>query len=82
LLGRFLTQKGDQVRFSRCDVFLPEANANELDALFRDTQEVEGIVVGFSDSGRTSGAFALVEVIQRLTMVIPVERLKPRHDPD
>jgi hypothetical protein len=38
---------------------------------------VEGTIVGFSDSGARPKAYAVVEIIQRNTFVVPVERLQP-----
>jgi hypothetical protein len=37
---------------------------------------MEGAIVGFSDSGPRQRAFAVVEVVHRQTMVVPVEKLK------
>ena len=45
--------------------------------MFADTSELEGTIVGFSDSGGASRVFALVEVVQRRTVVVPVENLRP-----
>jgi len=72
--GRSSTEKGDQVSFRVCDVFLP--NAKELPATWADAAEVEGTIVDFSDSGNTSRVFAVVEVVQRRTVVVPIARLK------
>jgi hypothetical protein len=36
---------------------------------------LEGTIVGFSDSGARPRAFAVVEVIQRHTFVVPVDTL-------
>jgi hypothetical protein len=56
-------------------VFLP--NADELGAVFHEEQELEGTVIDFSDSGIRSNAFAIVEIIQKQTVVIPTEKLQP-----
>lgn len=37
--------------------------------------EMEGIIVDFSDSGQKPRFFALVDVIRRQTVVVPVEKL-------
>jgi hypothetical protein len=37
---------------------------------------LQGTVVGFSDSGSVPRAFAVVEVIKRLTVVVPVDQLE------
>jgi fructoselysine-6-P-deglycase FrlB-like protein len=61
------------VRFRVADVFLP--SAEELLAL-SPTAELEGVVIDFSDSGSTSGVFAVVDVIRRQNVVVPVTRLE------
>jgi len=50
-----------------------------LRALSLDT-ELEGRIVGFSDSGNVERAFAVVEVVRRHTVVIPVDRLRLEGD--
>jgi hypothetical protein len=47
-----------------------------LRVAFSGTEELEGTVAGFSDSGSAPQAFALVEVIYKHTVVVPVEKLK------
>ena len=74
--GRSSTEKGDHVSFRVGDVFLP--NAQELTAMWADATEVEGTIVDFSDSGSAFRVFAVVEVIQKHTVVVPVERLKQK----
>jgi hypothetical protein len=73
-MGRSQTEKGDKVTFRMSDVFLPDAE--ELRAIWADTAETEGTIVDFSDSGNTSRVFAVVEVLQRQTVVVPVAKLK------
>ncbi len=68
------TQKGCTVRFHVADVFLP--NVEELLAAFREQEELEGVVIDFSDSGSKTNAFAVIEVIQKGTVVVPVDKLK------
>jgi hypothetical protein len=67
------------VSFRVSDVFLPESE--ELRASWDDTAEVAGTVVDFSDSGSASRVFAVVEVVQRHTVVVPVAKLKLRSHP-
>ena len=67
------TRKGDRVRFSITDVFLP--GAEELVDLSTSSELVEGIVVNFSDSGSQSRIFAVIDVISRSTVVVPVDKL-------
>jgi hypothetical protein len=62
------------VRFRLSDAFLP--GAEELQAIFRDADKLEGCVIDFSDSGAKPDAFAVVEIIQRQTVVVPVEKLE------
>jgi hypothetical protein len=68
------TQKGDRVAFLLSDAFLPEAEQ----ALAEQCREgeIEGTLLDFSDSGEVERAFAVVEVIERQTMVVPVEKLR------
>jgi hypothetical protein len=68
------TQEGDRVQFRVSDVFLP--GPEELLTAPPTQSELEGTVVDFSDSGATPRFFALVEVVTRKTLVIPVEKLK------
>jgi len=68
------TQKGDRVAFLLSDAFLPEAE--EARAGQCREGEVEGTLLDFSDSGDVERAFAVVEVIERQTMVVPVEKLR------
>ncbi|MGP8143985.1 MAG: hypothetical protein ACLQBU_19140 [Terriglobales bacterium] len=55
-------------------MFLP--NVEELLAAFREQEELEGVVIDFSDSGSKTNAFAVIEVIQKGTVVVPVDKLK------
>ncbi len=69
-----LTQVGDKVRFSVTDVFLPgqEMVVAPLPAETR----LEGTIVDFSDAGTEACVFAVVDVVRRETVVIPVEKLE------
>lgn len=70
---RCWTEPGDRVRFRIEDVFLP--NAEGVFAPLPADTEVEGTILSFSDSGPRLQAFAVVEVVQRQTLIVPVERL-------
>lgn len=72
--GRWQTREGDKVRFLASDVFLPGPE-EVFSALAADTP-LEGTVVGFSDSGSEPRVFAVVDVIRRQTVVVPVDRLR------
>ena len=67
------TREGDRVRFRSADIFLP--SAEEVLAL-SSTSELEGVVINFSDSGTEPRAFAVVDVIRRQNVVVPVEKLR------
>ena len=71
--GRWQTREGDKVRFFVSDVFLPGPD-DVFSALSAGTQ-LEGTVVSFSDSGSEPRVFAVVDVIRRQTVVVPVARL-------
>src|SRR5271157_1908861 len=73
---RLPTLAGDKVQFHLADVFLPAAE--EIRHAFFDLDEIEGTITDFSDSGSVPKAFAVVEVILRQTMVVPVEKLELR----
>jgi len=72
-----LTRKGDRVRFRVSDAFLP--GAEELVALATPGEKVEGTVINFSDSGSQLSYFAVVDVIRRRSVVVPVEKLEVVH---
>lgn len=65
------TQIGDRVRFAVADVFLPGPGS----AVLHDETELDGTVVEFSDSGARTRAYAVIEVIRKQMMVVPVEKL-------
>jgi len=67
------TREGDRVRFRVADIFLPNADGVLSVSL---GEELEGVVVNFSDSGSASRAFAVVDVIRRQNVVVPVEKLE------
>jgi hypothetical protein len=68
------TQVGDKVRFALSNVFLPSQEA-VLAPLPRET-ELEGTVVDFSDSGANLRVFAVVDVVRKQAVVVPVEKLE------
>lgn len=62
------------MRFSISDAFLP--TAEELAVLPAPNEKVEGTVINFSDSGPKVDYFAVIDVIRRCTVVVPVEKLE------
>jgi hypothetical protein len=74
------TQIGDRVRFSLESVFLPGPE-EALESLSLKS-EVEGRIIDFSDSGDVRRAFAVVDVVRRQIVVLPVDkvRLEPEED--
>ena len=68
------TNVGDRVRFSLTSVFLPPPDETLL--WFSTAGELEGTIAGFSDSGTIPQAFAVVDVVSRRMLVVPVEKLK------
>lgn len=61
------------MRFRLTDIFLP--NATDLGAVLPQEEVLEGTVIGFSDSGSTPNAFAVVEIIQTRAVIVPVAKL-------
>ena len=59
-------------------VFLP--SQDEVRAFVPDADELEGTIVGFSDAGTQAKAYAVVELVRRLSVVVPVEQLRPAAD--
>lgn len=47
-----------------------------------ECDELEGTIVGFSDSGATARAYAVVEVVRKLSLVVPVNELTLVYGPD
>jgi hypothetical protein len=78
--GGCKTRVGDRVRFSLASVFLPDAQ--EVLAALSLASEVEGTIVDFSDSGQAERAFAVVDVVQRRTIIVPVDKLRLETDED
>jgi len=67
------TQKGDSVSFCISDVFLP--TAEELFKPLSPDSQVEGTIVEFSDSGSEPRAFAVIEMVRKHTVIVPVSEL-------
>lgn len=59
------------------DAFLP--GADELVVFAAPEEKVEGTVVDFSDSGPKPSFFAVIDVIRRRTVVVPVEKVEVVH---
>lgn len=74
-----MVHEGDIVRFRVADIFLPTRD-DLLKALIT-TREIEGVVADFSDSGLQPRAFAVVDIIARQSVVVPVEKLEILHCP-
>jgi hypothetical protein len=62
------------VRFRISDAFLPEAS--ELPMLTSPDERLEGTVIDFSDSGTKVRFFAVVDVVTRYAVVVPVDKLE------
>ncbi len=60
--------------FRTADVFLP--GAEPLGSVISAESELEGTVIDLSDSGYRSQVFAIVEVVRREVVVLPVEKLR------
>jgi hypothetical protein len=67
-------QEGAKVRFRVSDVFLPPGE--ELQEFSDEADEIEGVIVSFSDSGALHRAFAVIEVALKRTLIVPVEKVK------
>lgn len=65
------------MRFCISDAFLP--TEEELTVLLTPNQKVEGTVINFSDAGPKAGYFAVIDVIRRCAVVVPVEKLELIH---
>ncbi len=61
------------MRFLVKDVFLP--TPEHVFAPLPPDAEMEGTVIGFSDSGLRADAFAVVEALRRQTLIVPIEKL-------
>jgi hypothetical protein len=70
-----IPRRGDQVSFRVRDIYLP-GPVEFVESLDPDT-EVLGCIVGFSDSGSSPGAFAIVQTGERRKVVVPINSLSP-----
>jgi hypothetical protein len=68
---RASTEIGDLVRFRVQDVQFPISEAS-----FEEEAMLQGKVVGFSDSGAIERAFAVVEVIRKQLVIVPVQQME------
>ena len=62
------------MRFQGANIFLPGAAG--WSAALSEEPELEGTIVGFSDSGSKAGFFAVIEVVKRHSLIVPVEKLE------
>ncbi len=69
-----MIKQGDIVHFHVEDIFLP--SRDELPKALTTVETVEGTVVNFSDSGLQPRVFAIIDVIARQSVVVPVEKLE------
>jgi hypothetical protein len=76
------TRLGDRILFSLTDVFLPEPQPSDAHSAEApaDESELEGTIIGFSDSGPLPRFFAVIGTAQKGTVVVPVDKL--RLEPD
>jgi hypothetical protein len=74
LRSEFDTEIGDKVRFQGANIFLPGAGG--WSAALSEEPELEGTIVGFSDSGSKPSYFAVIEVVERHSLIVPVEKLE------
>ena len=72
---RMQTHKGDRVSVTVSSVYL--AGPEEPISGMPGSTELEGTVIGFSDSGSGIATFAVVEVLRKQTVIVRVEDLHP-----
>jgi hypothetical protein len=65
---------GDRVSFRISDVFLPEPQ--EVLAALTPELEANGTLMGFSDSGSSPRAYALVRITDHQSVLLPVAALR------
>lgn len=68
------------MRFSAQSVYL--LNPRDAACLASWDGDVEGMIIGFSDSGAQAKAYAVVEVVRRMSLVVSVEGLSLVSSPD
>jgi hypothetical protein len=72
--GGIPTRIGDEVRFRAASVFLwPEQSSSGAPL---DDAEIEGKIIGFSDSGSERCVFAVVEVVKTQTLIVRASELE------
>jgi hypothetical protein len=64
---------GDRVRFGPDDVFLPRLDEESATPI---ENELEGVVIGFTDTCQKVRAFAVIEVARKQLMIVPMEKLR------
>ena len=64
------------MHFRIADVFLPGREELGLAASPEKEEELEGTVVGFSDSGSELRVFAVVKVVRTQNVVVPTAKLR------
>jgi len=64
------------VRFSSRSVYLPNPEEALALSFASGDDELEGTIAGFSDSGAEVHAYAVVEVIHKRSLVVPVSDLR------
>ncbi len=67
------TEIGNRVRFSAASVFIP--NLEQAVGIFSRDDDLEGMIAGFSDSGASAKVYAVVDVVRKLSLVVPVDDL-------
>jgi hypothetical protein len=68
-----VTEIGSRVRFSASSVFLP--NPEEAASFAPVCDELRGTIASFSDAGTSVKAYAVVEVVRTVSLVVPVDDL-------
>lgn len=76
--GGPLIHEGDTVRFRVEDIYLPIRD--DLPKPLVAADELEGTVVDFSDSGVLPRIFAIIDVVARHSVIVPVDRLERQED--
>lgn len=68
------TRRGEKVRFLASDVFL--CGAEQAVYAPPGEAELEGTVIDFSDSGLKSQVFAVIEMVRKQVVIVPIEKLR------
>ena len=67
-------REGDRVSFKVRDAFVP--TPNDLLAYLTEETELQGTIVGFSDSGPMARYFAVVGVTASRRVIVPLDRIR------